>query len=247
MFHPGRRHQRAFTLIELLVVVSIIAILATLLLPAIGMVRGMAQNSQCANNLRMLTLATMSYCNDYDSTLPYYDDVGNPWIDWYDRINDYIDNTYQGGVYKGSNAFRCPMASIEVGNQYQFWGRFSFQYSMNNNLRAWFNSNAWVGNVQPVPLSRTRAGQVLFQDGCIIGNPGLRYFHAVQYDTLSTWAKGAWPIGGNVGIFNDPSASTTQVPIVRHHGRVNQSFIDGHVAPVIGIWDAAMQTASFRR
>lgn len=241
------RRAQAFTLIELLVVVSIIAILAALLLPAISTVRKMAHNTQCANNLRMLTMATMTYTNDNDSILPYYDDTSSTWTDWYDRINDYVDNTYQGSVYKGANAFRCPRAIIEVRDQWLTWGRFSFQYSMNYNLRAWFNASAWRGGVQPVSLSQTRPGQVLFQDGNIIGSPGQRYFNSVQPDTLTTWAKGAWPLGGNTPIFSDPSASATQVPIVRHGGRVNQSFIDGHVAPVSGTWDAAKQTAAFRR
>lgn len=242
------RCARAFTLIELLVVVSIIAILSALLLPAVSTVRGMAHNTQCANNLRMLAMATSTYCGDNDAILPYYDDVRPDWTDWYDRINEYVDSTYQGGVYKGANAFRCPRASMEVREQYQFWGRFSFHYSMNDNLRAWYNNNIWVNGKQPVPLAQTRSGQVLFQDGCIISNPGQRYFIANQHESIGTWAGGAWPIGGNVGTFNDPApTSPTQRQIVRHSGRVNQAFLDGHVAPVSGIWDIAKQVAAFRR
>jgi prepilin-type N-terminal cleavage/methylation domain-containing protein/prepilin-type processing-associated H-X9-DG protein len=246
-FRPG--YAAAFTMIELLVVVSIIAVLAAMLLPVISIVRGMALNSTCANNLRMLTMATHGYCNDNDGALPYCQTEYSPWTDWYDSINPYIDETYQANVYAGTNAFRCPLAVREVQDQYQFQGRFSFQYSINDNLRAWW-VGTWASGRPPVPLSKTRAGQVLFSDACIIRNgPGeVRYVLPNQYDVWNTWAGPPWPVGGNNACFDDPvPASSGSVPILRHRGRVTQSFIDGHVAPVIGTWDAAIQTAAYRR
>lgn len=63
--------RRAFTLIELLVVISIIAILAALLLPALRLVRASAQQSNCGSNQRQILLACQVYRNDNDDLWPF--------------------------------------------------------------------------------------------------------------------------------------------------------------------------------
>jgi len=122
----NNQHRGGFTLIELLVVIAIIAILAAMLLPALGRAKLKAQAVQCMNNSRQLMLAWRNYVEDNRDNVPSawqgpgdwmpVGDMtwsGNATADGFNQFNWNPDLTIKKSPlwpYCGNSAgiFRCP-------------------------------------------------------------------------------------------------------------------------------------------
>lgn len=114
--------KRHFTLIELLIVISIIALLAALLLPALARVRYKAKLVVCASNLHQVGLAAQVYANDNHSRYPYRKNVRGIYYDafsvpYYARYKDYSATddipTFRAMNLEGTH---CPFTTIDWNN-----------------------------------------------------------------------------------------------------------------------------------
>ena len=222
-----RVNRSGFTLVELLVVIGIIAVLISMLLPALNKAREQARRVACASNMRQIGMATLQYAAANRNKLPApawggtYSATPAPWQENY---NDYI---YWTGVWgtradnrnlndsalapylgvkneKLQQIFRCP--SDPVDNM-QLLGGFPFSYTM--------NCTGWVAN-DPNGYGR------------YVGN------RFVPLDNLSDWKNPSHKIifydesdhaGDGAFFWANPADGVTGL----HNHYANAVFLDAHV------------------
>jgi prepilin-type N-terminal cleavage/methylation domain-containing protein len=195
----------AFTLVELLVVIAVIALLVSLLLPAMARSKEYARSTQCRNNLRQWGEAYRMYADDNDDYLPRRGQgvqtlslIGRP-DDWFNALPPYFGlPSFSQMVTNNSkptphsvSVFICPPAKDPGGTYF-------LPYGMNMNLSPWNLALA------------TRFGDVA-NPACVVA----------MADTSGPYAS-TYPSTKPYGI------------VARHCGQVNLLFLTGQAQSFAG-------------
>ena len=226
--HRPPSFRGGFTLVELLLVLGMIAVLVAVLVPVIGAARQHSQATACMSNLRQWAQGVQAYAAQNNGYLPRRGQGKQPTVkidrgaDWFNAVPAILDmKPYLQLAAEGS----IP----RPGNQSSIWlcpnavglpGTNYFSYGMNMGLSVW-DGDENSGRPDNIAAVGNPSAMVLMADA-----PG---------DRCSVFPS------KTLGGYN---------PVPRHGGRVNISFLDGHVSAIdasyVGVGSGLVERADMR-
>ncbi|MBL4700177.1 MAG: DUF1559 domain-containing protein [Phycisphaeraceae bacterium] len=183
--------------------ISIISLLISILLPALGSARKAAQAIACASNLRQLAIAFHTYATDHDSWIPPANMNGGPKQSWASRLDgNYL--TAKGPVYK------CPSQD----DPYLGWLSYRYPQTFGNLNTNWEPTPAYFLLRNLDRFKKPMGKIVMLIDANSTGSPSPQWIYSP----------------GLGGLLDSP---TYAVAALRHYGAgsINVTWLDGHVAP----------------
>ncbi len=208
--------RRCFTLIELLVVIAIIAILAAILLPALQKARARGQATQCTGRLKQHGTALTMYANDFKGILPAADKNATATAQ-YPYVNDYVwhELLTRSNYLPVGNVLLCPSL-----DPFRYSGARYYTYGYNSGYGG--EHAAAFLDLKRLQLKNIPDTWVVFKPTTFplvadSSRPG-----TAGGDSLSQSSSLLYPC------YKFNQSSTTSRVHVRHLGRANLVFADGH-------------------
>ena len=215
------KHKNPFTLIELLVVIAIIAILAAMLLPALGHVKATSQDATCKNNLKTASVATRLYAdmfNDYITPMHFgtADFAGIYKSKYWMQVLAHLNLGYPRDIYDGSKRMQPYMCPRVPKDKFSNEAMAPYSYCMNK-----YKSTIMIGGAVTGWENVRKFSQV--------PRPG-RCFYMTETRNSPTNANPDYYTAAHNLYNKQPAASGAAWFDERHNNRTfNTLFYDGHV------------------
>lgn len=209
-----KRIKWKFTLMELLITIAIIAILASIVLPALHKALERARTIKCSGNLKQTMTSLLMYADDNQEMIPVV--TGDPSDPWTKLLFN--------GKYITWKAMMCP--SITKGNQPDASGRYDHWASTYGVFYHESVDLAVRDKIGPI-FNSTSATTSTHRNVCL-------YLKKAKSPTITVCAADTAKVSSGTACFRWRRNAVSDGGGISniHIGRMNLAFLDGHVKNV---------------